>query len=85
MPFCVKCGRELLSNAKFCHRCGTTIRHVKKPTPVALASYKSPIAETYYEEVLRPAAEEKLKKLSPRVRRRETPTKPFEERFKNRS
>jgi len=82
MPFCIKCGRELLPNAKFCHRCGTTVKPAVKPTPVTPPvmppPYKSPIAETYYEMVLKPAAEEKL--AGPRVKHREAPTKPFEER-----
>ena len=87
MSFCIKCGRKLLPNAKFCHRCGVTVVKPKpvapvvgpKPAvqPVAPSPYKSPIAETYYETVLRPAAEEKLAK-HPKVKHREAPTKPFE-------
>jgi hypothetical protein len=86
MPFCIKCGNNLLPNAKFCIYCGAKVLSITKPKPVtspALPSpYKSPIAETYYEEVLRPAAEEKLAKLTPKVKHREAPTKPFEERVK---
>lgn len=89
MAFCTKCGNKLLPDAKFCHRCGATVKPVTKPKPVAPPApaapipYKSPIAETYY-EVLRPAAEEKLAKVTPKVKRREAPTKPFEERVKAR-
>ena len=88
MTFCIKCGNKLLPNTKFCHRCGVTVKPIAKPksvaSPVAPAPYKSPIAETYYEEVLRPAAEETLKSQS-KARHRETPTKPFEERVKARN
>jgi len=81
MGFCIKCGNKLLPNAKFCHRCGATVRPILKPKPaippIAPPPYKSPIAETYY-EVIRPAAEEKLE--GARVKRRGVPTKPFEER-----
>lgn len=93
MAFCIKCGNKLLPNAKFCHRCGVTVKPIAmpKPTPAikpkpvappaAPSPYKSPIAETYYETVLRPAAEEKLAK-GPKIKRRGAPTKPFEERVK---
>lgn len=88
MPFCIKCGNKLLPNAKFCHRCGTTVKPVAKPKPaippIAPSPYKSPIAETYYETVFRPAAEEKLARLTPKIKHREAPTKPFEERAKAR-
>ena len=78
MPFCIKCGSKLLTNAKFCHRCGAAVKLIKKPaTPFPLSSpYKSPIAETYY-EMLRLAVEEKLHP-SLRIKHREAPTKPFE-------
>jgi predicted amidophosphoribosyltransferase len=88
-PVCPGCGSELLPNAKFCHKCGTIVKLPAEPTApakpkpaaptIAPAPYKSPIAETYYEMVLRPAAEEKLAK-GPGVKRRETPLKPFERR-----
>lgn len=88
MAFCTKCGNKLLPNAKFCHRCGATVKPVAKPKPVAPpvapSPYKSPIAETYYETVLRPAAEEKLAKHHTKIKHREAPTKPFEERVKAR-
>lgn len=93
MKFCIKCGNELLPGAKFCHRCGVTVKPAEKPaaqpaapidkpkpiTPPAPTPYRSPIAETYYETVLRPAAEEKLAK-SPGVKHRGASTKPFEKR-----
>jgi len=85
MAFCTKCGNQLLPSAKFCHRCGTTVKPAEKPKPVEhtakltppTSAYKSPIAETYYETVLRPAAEEKLAK-QPGVKHREASAKPFE-------
>jgi DNA-directed RNA polymerase subunit M/transcription elongation factor TFIIS len=89
MKFCIKCGNGLLPNAKFCHKCGMAVKLATKPEPavpikpkpaaptVAPAPYRSPIAETYYETVLRPAAEEKLAK-SHGVKHRGASTKPFE-------
>jgi ribosomal protein L40E len=75
VPFCIKCGNELLPGAKFCHRCGSEAMIVKKPEkPAAPSPYRSPTAEMYY-EMLRPAAEERVRK--PSVRHREAVAKPF--------
>lgn len=69
MKFCNKCGTKLLfPNARFCHKCGTPLPRKEPP-------YLSPIAETYYETIFKPMAEERL---GGEIRRRETPTKPFE-------
>lgn len=58
----------MLPKAKFCHRCGKAVPKER--------AYSSAIAEIYYEDILKPAAEE-LKK-SPRIRRRAEALKPFE-------
>ncbi len=70
MKFCHRCGSRLLPKARFCHRCGAPLPRREEP-PL----YRSPIAGAYYETVLKPVAEEKLEE---KIRRRESPTKPFE-------
>lgn len=75
MPFCIKCGEELLPNAKFCHRCGhgivPTLRQKPAPTPPPSEKIAKPVFQKIelkvYQHIKRHRGELDVKKCAKRL------------------